>query len=353
VSARQLAVLLAPFKQNLNLIAAPALPHLARSQPRNPVLLTRLCAAVRALESLELARSCHADFLLRRGALFRHLCRLDAAVLDFALLATLPRLEDLTLRCRFGEARAPPPTAALAPTQLAHLSRAPFMTRLAFAGFSKVPLGAVALPRLRELAVTARAVEGDAQDAFEWSLPALPPGHRLQKLVVRGPENFSAAGLPYETPLDLAAAAAACEEIEVSCNSLVLLDRVGAADADPGWAERHVADALQRGAAWRRIEWRFWNARCLTRRSRMVADVQVRSLAGEGGVPDLDEVGMPAALRAQLRAAFGEAVALDFSDAPLRDFGANLDVPAQCYTLRRVGEGAQRIASLFLQARGV
>jgi hypothetical protein len=70
-------------------------------------------------------RLCHADFLLRRGALFRHLRRLDAAVLDFALLATLPRLEDLTLRCRFGEARAPPPTAALAPAQLAHLARAP------------------------------------------------------------------------------------------------------------------------------------------------------------------------------------------------------------------------------------
>ena len=288
---------------------------------------------------------CHVDFLLRRHAVFKHLQQLEAAVLDMSVLSNLPCLRDLTLHCRHGTVLDSTPE--LTPAQLAHLERIPLLTRLSFHGFVKVPLRDVTLPRLQELKLSAQHVEGDAQDAFEWSLPALPAGHRLRRLVINGPENFSAAGLPFETPLDLAAAAAVCEEIEVGCNSLVLLDRHGAAAADPapGWAERHVADALLRGAAWRRIEWSFWNARRLTRRARMVADVQVRSWAGDGGLPDLDEVGLPAALRDQLLAVFGGSVALDFSDAQIHDFGANRDVPADVYTLRRVGEGAQRIES--------
>jgi hypothetical protein len=91
----------------------------------------------------------------------------------------------------------------------------------------------------------------EAQDAFAYSLPAAA---RIESLEVSGPahgEDGELASAPYDTPLDLMAAAARCRSIRVQCGSLVLEDAGGEfADAPP---HAYVVEALRRGAAWRRV----------------------------------------------------------------------------------------------------
>lgn len=241
----------------------------------------QLCEAA-GVGRLHLGSHFRADTLLRRPRfqeLHAHkLLRLDCALGDFSLLRHLPLLHTLGLQQLRRDQPFGWPAVALAPADLAPLESLTRLTELQLKGYMEVPLRAVSLPGLKMLRVTTGMMDGEVQDAFRYSLPR---GCRLRALEVRGPvENAvdnELESVPYDTPLDLAAAAERCEvsprnnclgcvafsahkltfflppqSITLHCRSLVLEDPGGALDGVP--PQLHVVEALRRGTAWTRLD---------------------------------------------------------------------------------------------------